>query len=69
MPKIGDRMRFVGHDHVYHDGEREGKVGTVVLDANLDKGTNFGDGTCVWHPDNQPFDYITSFDNLEPENV
>jgi hypothetical protein len=49
--KIGDRARFTGSDQVFHYGEREGKVGTIVLDANLDPhGSNFGGGTCGWTP-------------------
>jgi hypothetical protein len=63
--KLGDRARFVGKDSVFHSGEREGKIGTVVLDADLDYGSNFGGGTCGWQVDGQEGVYVTAIEDLE----
>jgi hypothetical protein len=67
--KIGDRARFTAKDRVFHYGEREGKVGTIVLDANLEKGSNFNNGTCAWQIDGEPGVYMTALEDLtlEPE--
>jgi hypothetical protein len=62
---VGDRAKFIGRDTVFHEGQREGKIGTIVLDANLNKGSNFGGGTCGWQVDGGTGVYITSFADLE----
>jgi hypothetical protein len=50
--KIGDRARFTGKDTQFHNGEREGRLGDIVADANEDdKGSDWGAGTCYWRPD------------------
>ena len=64
-PKIGDRAKFVGYDDVFREGQRQGKMGTIVLDAALNKGENFGGGTCGWKVDDQPGVYITALADLE----
>jgi hypothetical protein len=62
---LDKRMRFTGRDTVFHNGEREGKVGTIVLDANLDRNNNFADGTvCCWQIDGQDGVYITALADL-----
>ena len=64
--KVGMRAKFVGHDHEFHDGERQGKTGTIVADANLDsQGSNFGEGTCFWQVDGDQDQYITNLKDLE----
>lgn len=65
MAKLGDRARFTANDTVFHFGQREGKVGTIVLDADLEEGTNFGGLTCGWQPDGDNGIYITGLDELE----
>jgi hypothetical protein len=67
--KIGDRARFTTKDRVFHYGEREGRVGTIVLDANLSAGRNFGGGTCCWQSDGDEGVYVTALEDLtlEPE--
>ena len=62
--KIGDRAKFTGKDRVFHNGEREGHEGTIVLDANGDPRSNFGDGTCYWQVDGDPGLYLTGFEDL-----
>lgn len=64
--RIGKRAKFVGRDHEFHFGERMGKIGTIVADANLDaQGTNFGGGTCFWQIDGEDGQYITGLEDLE----
>ena len=64
--RVGTRARFVGKDNVFQDGEREGKVGTVILDANLDpNGSNFGAGFCFWGIDGESGMYLTAISDLE----
>jgi hypothetical protein len=62
---LDKRMRFVGYDDVFHYGEREGKTGTIVCDANLERGSNFANGTiCGWQIDGQDGVYITALADL-----
>ena len=64
--KIGDRARFIGWDAVFHFGERTGKLGMIVTDADLDlTGSNFGGGTCGWQPDGEKGIYLTALSDLE----
>jgi hypothetical protein len=35
--RLGLRCRFTGKDRVFHNGEREGKLGTIVTDARLEE--------------------------------
>lgn len=64
--KIGNRARFVGKDHVFSPRTREGKVGTIVTDANLDpRGSNFGGGTCGWKLEGYDGLFITDLADLE----
>jgi len=62
--KIGDRAKFTGKDRVFHNGEREGREGTIVLDALEEPGSNFGDGLCYWQVDGDPGMYLTGFEDL-----
>jgi hypothetical protein len=65
--KIGDRARFTAKDRVFHSGEREGKVGTIVLDANMDADPKhpLPSGTCGWQVDGDDGVYITALEDLE----
>jgi len=68
--KIGDRARFIGKDTQFHNGEREGKVGTIVLDANLDSLPvleDFSGGTCGWQIDGDPGVFVTALEDLTLE--
>jgi hypothetical protein len=68
--KIGDRARFTAKDKQFHYGEREGKVGTILGDANLDAVAmppNFGGGTCMWQIDGDDGVYITALEDLTLE--
>lgn len=67
--RIGDRARFVGEDEVFHYGEREGKLGTIMTDGTLSE-TNSADlsGECVgWQVDGEIGVYITDAKDLEIE--
>lgn len=65
--KIGDRARFTAKDKQFY-GRREGQIGTIIADANLDfNGSNFGGGTCTWQADGDPGVYITALEDLTLE--
>ena len=64
--KVGDRAKFVGHDTLFHEGEREGKMGTIAADATLNtRGSNFGGGTCMWKVDGEDGVFVTALSDLE----
>lgn len=69
--KIGLRAKFTGRDRVFHGGQREGKVGTIVTDANGHQGSNFGadpalglNGCCGWQLDGDPALFTTGLEDL-----
>ncbi len=63
--RIGIRTRFTGRDMVFHNGEREGKKGWIVADADENfGGDNFGGGTCLWQPDADDGTYVTALADL-----
>jgi hypothetical protein len=67
--KIGMRARFTALDPQYR-GAREGKVGTIVTDADLnaDEGsTDFGGSSCGWQADGEVDIYITALADLTEE--
>jgi len=66
--RIGLRAKFVGKDHTFHNGEREGKVGTIAADCRLDpNGSDFGNGCCFWQLDGDPDGYMTDLEYLEAQ--
>lgn len=62
--KVGDRALYIGKDTVFHNGEREGKIGIVVLDSNLEPGSNFRGGSCGWQVDGDCGIYITAIKDI-----
>lgn len=71
---LGMRAKFTAHDDVFHEGQREGKVGTIVADATGSRGSNFGadesmglGGACYWQLDGDPAVFITGLEDLTAE--
>ena len=73
--KIGLRARFTGKDKVFTNQltNREGKLGTIVADADLNPtGSDFGTldgGTCCWRVDGDTTRgwYVTALADLTVE--
>lgn len=65
MAKTGQRAKYIGPDKVFHEGQRLGKTGTIVLDAELERGSNFGGETCGWQADGDEGVYVTGLAELE----
>lgn len=68
--RVGLRAVFMGHDEAFH-GYREGRVGTILCDANFDSSglaSNWGEGCCGWTPDEEKEIYLTALADLELVN-